>query len=79
MTRAALKQRLLPQLFIVYTRYLLGGAFVFTTLKQDLRTMPLAPRFAEEKRGGSRRVGVRLREPPRFSSANLGAKPLLQA
>ena len=30
--RTSLKQRLLPQLVIIYTRYLLGGAFVFASL-----------------------------------------------
>jgi hypothetical protein len=32
MTRQALKQSLLLQLFIIYTRYLIGGAFVFASL-----------------------------------------------
>ena len=32
MTRLTLKRKLLPQLFIIYTRFLLGGAFVFASL-----------------------------------------------
>ena len=32
MTRESLKQKLLPQLVVIYTRYLLGGAFVFASL-----------------------------------------------
>lgn len=32
MSYDALRQRLLPQLFIIYTRYLLGGAFVFASI-----------------------------------------------
>jgi hypothetical protein len=32
MTRQVLKQSLLLQLFIIYTRYLIGGAFVFASL-----------------------------------------------
>jgi len=27
-----IKERVLPQIFIIYTRYLIGGAFVFASL-----------------------------------------------